>query len=105
MFYVNRPFPAITANMAVAAVATEHSITMLQGRTPELIYFPGDHAGVLAGTNHWSAGGTAIIDPIWRVPGADGKWHYVDHDGHAHLNAEIPVDPTYQAMPALVAIQ
>jgi hypothetical protein len=105
MFYVTRSFPAITADMAVAAVVKEHHVAMLQGQAPELIYFPGDHIGLIAGKNNWSAGGTTVIDPIWRVPGVDGVWHYVDHDGHVHLNTAIPVDPTYQPMPSLTAIQ
>ncbi len=105
MFYVNRSFPAITANVAVAAVGAEQHVAAVQGEMPELIYFPGDLAGLVAGTHNWHVGGTAVIDPIWRVPGVDGTWHYVDHDGHAHTNAEIPVDPDYQPMPSSTAIQ
>ncbi len=104
MFYVTHPFPAVTATMAIAAVAREQHATITQGQSPELIYFPGDHLGVVEGTNNWNMGGTTVIDPIWRVPGTDGVWHYVDHDGHAHLSAEIPVDPAYQPMPSLLAI-
>jgi hypothetical protein len=103
MFYVTHPFPAVTASMSVASVNTEQHSAMAQGEAPELIYFPGDLAGLEAGRNHWQAGGTAVIDPIWRVPGADGDWHYVDHNGHAHMSSEIPVDPTYQAMPMTTA--
>ena len=105
MFYVNRSFPAVTASMSVTAVSTEQHTAAVQGRTPELIYFPGDLAGVEAGKTHWQAGGTSVIDPIWRVPGADGKWHYVDHNGHAHMNTDLPVDPSYQAMPSATTTQ
>jgi hypothetical protein len=105
MFYVNHAFPAVTASMSVASVSSEQHVSAVVGQAPELIYFPGDLAGLQSGRNHWQAGGTAVIDPIWRVPGADGKWHYVDHDGHAHMNTDIPVDPAYQAMPPTTATQ
>jgi hypothetical protein len=105
MFYVNHAFPAVTANAAIASVSTEQHVVMAQGEAAELIYFPADFAAIQAGTNHWNAGGTTVIDPIWRVPGVDGKWHYVDHDGHTHLSAELPVDPTYQPMPSTTADQ
>ena len=105
MFYVNRSFPAITANASVSAVSNQQHATEAQGRAPELIYFPGDLGGVKTGRVKWQAGGTSVIDPIWRVPGADGKWHYVDHDGHAHLNTDLPVDPSYQAMPSATSTQ
>ncbi len=105
MFYVNHPFPAVTATMAVAAVSAEQHVAGVRGRTPELIYFPGDLVGLETGKNNWRAGGTTVIDPIWRLPGADGHWHYVDHDGHAHMSTEIPVDPDYAPMPSTTDIQ
>jgi hypothetical protein len=99
MFYVNHSFPAVTAPMSVTAVGTEQHVTMAQGEAPELIYFPGDLIGLETGTNHWQEGGTSVIDPIWRVPGSDGNWHYVDHFDHAHVSTDIPVDPAFQVMP------
>ncbi len=105
MFYVNRTFPAITANTSETDVSNQHHMSTAQGRTPDLIYFPGDVKGLKTGKIHWQAGGTSVIDPIWRVPGTDGKWHYVDHDGHAHLNTDLPVDPSYQAMPSATSTQ
>jgi hypothetical protein len=105
MFYVNHPFPAVTANTAIAEVGRADHVAVAQGRTPDLIYFPGDLAGVETGKNNWQGGGTAVIDPIWRVPGADGQWRYVDHNGHAHVSTEIPVDPHYQPMPSAMTTQ
>jgi hypothetical protein len=61
--------------MSVTSVSTEHHQAEAQGRTPDLIYFPGDQVGLETGKDHWQAGGTSVIDPIWRVPGADSKWH------------------------------
>jgi hypothetical protein len=105
MFYVNRAFPAVSANTSVSDVSNQQHAAEAQGRVPELIYFPGDMNGFKTGKNHWQSGGTSVIDPIWRVPGTDGKWHYVDHNGDAHMNTEIPVDPSYQAMPSTTATQ
>jgi len=100
MFYVNRLFPAIDSQAAIAAVSTEQQVAADQGRPPELIYFPGNFSSTKISPTAWHGGGTAITDPIWRVAGEDGAWHYVDHDGHAHLSIELPVDPDYPPMPA-----
>lgn len=105
MFYANHSFPAVSANAALAVVSAQQHAAIAPGRAAEAIYFPADFAGIQAGTNHWAAGGTSVIDPIWRVPGADGRWHFVDHNGQAHFNADIPVDPSYQPMPATTDIQ
>ncbi|HEY7349257.1 MAG TPA: hypothetical protein VH599_13165 [Ktedonobacterales bacterium] len=105
MFYVNHSFPAVTATAAVAAVSVQQHVAVIQGRTPELIYFPGDFSGSQAVQQTLREGGTVVIDPIWRVPGADGVWHYVDHNGQAHLNTDFPVDPHYQPMPATTTTQ
>jgi hypothetical protein len=99
MFYANHSFPAVTASAAVASVSARQHVAMVQGRAAELIYFPVDIAAMRAGTAHWAAGGTAVIDPIWRVPGVDGRWHFVDHNGQAHFNTDFPVDPSYLPMP------
>lgn len=99
MFYATRPFPFVGAGAAVSAVAQQHRVALRQGHAPELIYFPSDHMGLIMGKNSWSSGGTAVIDPLWRVPGADGRWHYVDHNGKAHMHGDIPVDPAYPMMP------
>ncbi|HLW02893.1 MAG TPA: hypothetical protein VKT82_29825 [Ktedonobacterales bacterium] len=105
MFYTSHAFPAITANAAVAAVSAEQHVALAAGQAAELIYFPADVIGIQQGTNHWNGGGTSVIDPIWRVPGADGLWHYVDHNGQSHPSTDIPVDPSYQPMPASTTIQ
>lgn len=104
MFYVHHVFPAVTPQRAIAVVQTKQHVAAVQGRMPELVYFPGNFADVKAGGHSWNAGGTTVIDPLWRVPGADGKWHYVDHNGGAHLNTELPVDPTYLPAPSTTAI-
>lgn len=103
MFYVNHSFPAVTAPMSETDVSKQEHTAAAQGQTPELIYFPADAVGLKTGKVQWQAGGTSVIDPIWRVPGTDGKWHYVDHNGQTHKSTDLPVDPTYQAMPLTTA--
>lgn len=105
MFYVNHSFPAVTASMSVAAVSAQQHVAVVQGQSPDLIYFPGDFNGAKIGKNAWNGGGTAVIDPIWRVPGADSQWRYVDHNGLSHMSAELPVDPHFQVMPATTTTQ
>ncbi len=100
MFYVSHAFPAISASSAATMVSIEQHVAAAQGQQAELIYFPGDFANARVGPNAWHVGGTAVIDPIWRVPGADGAWHYVDHDGTAHVSTDLPVDPNFQAAPS-----
>lgn len=99
MFYASRPFPAQSPASAMAVLMRERHIAIRQGGAPQLIYFPQDHEGLITGRNHWTAGGTSVIDPIWRIPAADGRWYYVDHDGHSHLGSEIPVDPQFASLP------
>lgn len=102
-FYATHPFPAVSADAAIAAVQRERHVALLPGYGPELIYFPPDHLGFIMGKNNWASGGTAPLDPIWRVPGTDGRWYYVDHDGHSHLGSEIPVSPNYPPMPVMIS--
>ncbi|MBA2678578.1 MAG: hypothetical protein H0U76_09340 [Ktedonobacteraceae bacterium] len=104
MFYTAHQFPAITSASALSMVVSTHHVQTLAGRAPELVYFSGDIEGFKAGRNHWSSGGTVVIDPMWRVAGIDGHWHYVDHDGKVHLSNDIPVDPSMPAMPSSVSI-
>lgn len=104
MFYTTHQFPAINTARVLSIVASVHHVQALAGRVPDLVYFPGDFEGFKAGRNHWITGGTVAIDPIWRVAGVDGYWHYVDHDGKVHLSNEIPVDPSMPTMPASVSV-
>lgn len=105
MFYASRPFPAVSASAAVAAVQKQYHVDAATGTTPELVYFLPDHVGFMTGKNSWRNGGTAAIDPIWRVAGVDGHWHYVDHNGMVHKSKEIPTESGLPAMPDTVNIQ
>lgn len=105
MFYVTHAFPAISSNVAVAAVSTQQHAAMAISHSAELVYFPADTDGLTTGKQQWQGGGTSFLDPIWRIPGADGQWHYVDHNGRTHLSAELPVASGYLAAPASISVQ
>ena len=105
MFYVTHTFPAVSSGMAASAVSAQQHTAMVVSRSAELIYFPADTDGLTTGKQKWQGGGTSFLDPIWRVPGTDGHWHYVDHDGRAHLSTELPVASSYLPAPASITVQ
>lgn len=105
MFYTAHSFPAISPTVALDVIARQQHASIRVGQQPELIYFPGDRKGFLQGKNHWNGGGTTVIDPIWRIAGTDGQWHYVDHDGNAHLSTDLPVQTDYLPMPSSIQNQ
>lgn len=105
MFYVTHTFPAISSTVAASAVSTQQHISIARSNGAELIYFPADSDSLVSGQQKWQGGGTSFLDPIWRVAGADSKWHYVDHNGQAHLSTDLPVESNYPAMPASVTVQ
>lgn len=105
MFYVSHTFPAISPGMAASAVSVQQHVSMAVSHSAELVYFPADNEGLISGKQKWQGGGTSFLDPIWRVPGVDGHWHYVDHDGHAHLSTELPIQSGYLPVPASITVQ
>lgn len=104
MFYVTHTFPALGPSVAASAVSHQHHVA-LSSRAADLIYFPADEQSLVTGKQKWQGGGTSFLDPIWRVADANGKWHYVDHSGHAHLASELPLTSGYLAMPTSIAVQ
>jgi hypothetical protein len=104
MFYGSHPFPFIDASEAASLAQQARKVSPMAGRAAELIYFPTDHTAVLTGQSPaWTGGGESVIDPIWRTPGADGRWYYVTHDRQVHLCSEIPIDAAFPAMPQTVS--
>jgi hypothetical protein len=70
-----------------------------------LVYFFGpDHAALLTGTAQpWTYGGDIDIDPMWRVPGADGRWYYVTpHDLRVRVASDFPMSDGNPPMPQFV---
>lgn len=94
MFYTSHRFPFISAAQATALVWQARHVGLMAGRSPELVYFYGsDHLAVITGTAEaWTAGGDLTTDPMWRIPGADGRWYYVTpHDLRVRTAQDFPV--------------
>ncbi|HEX8728364.1 MAG TPA: hypothetical protein VF739_07075 [Ktedonobacterales bacterium] len=81
----------LTAAAAVAAVNAQRGISLRAGASPELIYFPADEAAQATATSAWTAGGVFPADPIWLVPGADGRTYVVGDDGQTYNLEQLPL--------------
>jgi hypothetical protein len=79
------------AAQAVAVVQGQHQARLRAGGQPELVYFPFDFRAQWSGTLSWHAGGEGPDDPIWRVPGDDGRDHFVGTNGRAYYLNELPL--------------
>ncbi len=105
MFYTSHPFPYISAPQATSLVWQSRHVALLSDKTPELVYFFGpDHAALLTGAAQpWTYGGDIDIDPMWRVPGADGRWYYVTpHDLRVRVASDFPMSDGNPPMPQFV---
>ncbi len=103
MFYTTHTFPFISAAQASTLVRQQRHTQILNAgaSVPTLIYYPSNHTGVLTQQNApLNIGGTAVIDPIWRVTSSDGQYYYVDHMGkHSYTGSDLSTDPAFGKMP------
>jgi len=105
MFYTSHPFPYISATQATSLVAQARHTSLMTGMSPELVYFYGsDHQAVVTGmAAAWTEGGDSAIDPMWRVPGADGRWYYVTpHDMRIRTAQDFPTMSDFPPIPQYV---
>ncbi len=90
-----RPRPAAIATLgaasAVAQVNRQRHTVLRSGAAPELVYFPVDAQGQVVGAVVWRAGGEYPADPIWRVPGADGRDYFVGTNGAVYSLDQLPI--------------
>ncbi|MFI5274621.1 MAG: hypothetical protein ACHQ4H_16435 [Ktedonobacterales bacterium] len=88
----NKPFPwlQVTAEQATVALQQQRGIAPAASATAELVYFtPPDP---VPGVNvTWTGGGTNPADPMWRLKGKDGRYHFVGTDGHVYESNQLPV--------------
>jgi hypothetical protein len=82
--------PRLSAQSAIAAVATQRHTAMRVGSTPQLAYFPVNATAQQIGKIVWVAGGEFPADPIWLIAGANGQQYVVGVDGHAYAVSELP---------------
>jgi hypothetical protein len=81
----------MSASAAVATVQAQQHTDLRAGGVPELIYFPADAAALGSGQVTWAAGGEFPADPIWLVPGADGRDHLVGNDRRTYAPDQLPM--------------
>ncbi len=81
----------MTAAAAVAAVRAQQHSALRPGAQPQLVYFPADATAQEMGQVTWTGGGEFPADPIWRVPGADGRDHLVGVNGRAYYPEQLPL--------------
>lgn len=105
MFYTSHRFPYISVTQAASLVTQARHVSLMTGRSPELVYFYGsDHQAVITGmADAWTKGGDSAIDPMWRVPGADGRWYYVTpHDMRICTAQDFPTMSGFPPIPQFV---
>ena len=83
--------PRLTTAAAVAAVVAQQHSALRPGTIPQLVYFPTDATAQETGQITWTGGGTFPADPIWLVPGTDGRDHVVGVDGRAYYPQQLPM--------------
>jgi hypothetical protein len=81
----------ISASTAVMDVARQQHVAMRHGAQPQFVYIPIDATLLETGQISWNGGGTYPADPVWLIPGADGKDHVVGTNGRAYLVASLPI--------------
>lgn len=88
----NKPFPwlPVTAQQAIAALQQKRGVALAVSTAPELVYFtPPDP--VPGKSFSWTGGGTSPANPMWRLRGSDGHYHFVGADGQAYEYNQLPV--------------
>lgn len=81
----------VTPSAALAAVSAQQHAALRSGAAPQLVYFPADADAQATGQVVWTGGGEFPADPIWLVPGADGRDHLVGVDGKAYYRSQLPL--------------
>jgi hypothetical protein len=81
----------LNAASAVSRVGRARHTTLRAGSTPELVYFPVDAQAQVVGKVRWRGGGEYPADPIWRVPGADGRDYLVGTNGAVYTLDQLPL--------------
>ena len=81
----------VTASLAAATVRTQQHVALRAGASAQLVYFPADAAAQETGQVMWTGSGEYPADPIWLVPGAEGRDHLVGDDGRIYSPAQLPI--------------
>lgn len=76
---------------AVTDLVRQVHTSLRPGAQPEMVYIPIDATALQTGAITWNGGGQYPADPVWMLPGADGKDHVVGTDNHVYAASDLPV--------------
>jgi hypothetical protein len=81
-----------SADHALSVVQRQHHTGLRPGAAPELVYFAGDARAQETGKVTWTAGGESALDPMWLIPGVDGRDYFVGASDAAYYLNQLPFD-------------
>lgn len=88
------PWAGVTAGVAVANLRAARGIGLAASASPELVFFRAPDADTRLGKpDTWTGGGTDLANPIWRLKGSDGRYHFVGTDGKVYEPDQLPIAP------------
>ncbi|MEO7003122.1 MAG: hypothetical protein ABI068_15000, partial [Ktedonobacterales bacterium] len=67
----------MSMRQSLAAISAQRHVALRASAQPHLVYFPVNTVSQQTGKIIWLAGGEYPADPIWMIPGADGKTYVV----------------------------
>lgn len=85
------PIVRQTANAAVTALQRQRHMTLKEAAKPYLVYLDINIVNIETGQIVWNAGGDPT-EPVWLLPGADGKNYIFGNDGKVYAQSEIPLN-------------
>ena len=80
---------------AVQAVQAQHGVSVRAGTKPYLVFFPVPNE--LLNSGQWKAGGSGPANPLWLIPGTDGRDHIMGNDGKVYYTSQLPYLKATQA--------
>ena len=81
----------VRRSAAMTDLTRQRHTTLRHGAQPELVYLPIDATALQTGAIIWNGGGQYPADPVWVIPGADGKDHLVGSDSHVYAPGDAPI--------------
>jgi hypothetical protein len=81
----------MSMSQSVSDVTAQRHVALRSSAQPQLVYFPVNTISQQTGKIIWLNGGESPADPLWMIPGADGKNYVVGLDGHAYSTTELPL--------------
>ncbi len=84
------PIVRQTSSAAIAALQLQRHEALKSAAKPYLVYLDIDATMLETGQAVWNAGG-GPMEPLWLLPGADGKVYVYGNDGKVYAESEIPL--------------